>query len=132
LDANKTIDNCREKAVLLGQEMGGPTSTSTPESSPLPTASSATPLLSLFAIDLPCSRVVREARLPLQHNTQNHSQREQSTILVLIDDAREEAVPQGQDKGSFRMRYHSTTRQQLGCLDAGNLSTLRRTLPNFS
>jgi len=35
-------------------------------------------------------------------------------------------------RGNPCHRYHSTTRQQLGCLDAGNLSTLRRTLPNFS
>jgi len=62
LDANKTIDNRREKAVLLGQEMGSQSSTSTPESSPLLTVS---PVATSFATNPPCSFVLREAGLPL-------------------------------------------------------------------
>ena len=77
--------------MQLGQEMGSQTSTSTPGSSPLLTASHGA---TSFATNPPCSFVLREARLPLQCQTQGV----QSTNHV----AREEAVPQGQDKGSFR------------------------------
>jgi len=62
LDANKTIDNRGEKAVLLGQEMGSQSSTSTPESSPLLTVS---PAATSFATNPPCSFVLREVGLPL-------------------------------------------------------------------
>ena len=69
----------------------------------------ASPAATSFATNPPCSFVLREAGLPLQYNTQNHTHRVQSTNQVPIDDTREEAVPQGQDKGSFRQRF------RLGC-----------------
>ena len=81
--------------MQLGQEMGSQTSTSTPGSSPLLTASHGA---TSFATNPLCSFVLREAGLPLQCNNQNQTQGVQSTNHV----AREGAVPQGQDKGSFR------------------------------
>jgi len=43
-----------------------------------------------------------KTRLPLQLNTQNHTQGVQSTNQVPIDDSHDEAVLQGQDMGSFQ------------------------------
>jgi len=63
-----------------------------------------------FLIDPPCPHNLREAGLPLQFSTQNHTQGVQSTNQMPIDDSREKAVPQRQDK------YFVRSRSLLECL----------------